>query len=43
MMEVLIMATMAIIVQYKNVSDSYVLHLKFTQWYMSNIFQFFKT
>jgi len=43
MIEVLIMATMAIIVQYKNVSDSYVVHLKFAQWYMSNVFQFFKT
>ena len=36
---VLITATMAITLQYINVSNQHVVHLKFTQCYMANIFQ----
>ena len=37
------LATMTIILQYTNVSNQHVVHLKFIQCDMSNIFQFLKT
>ena len=39
MIEVLIITTMAIILQYINVSNQHVVHLKLSPCYMSNIFQ----
>lgn len=33
------MATMATVLQYINTSNKHVAHLKFTQWYKSNIVQ----
>ena len=39
MIEVLTVAIVAIIPQYIKVSNEHVVHLRFTQYYMSNIFQ----
>ena len=39
MVEVLIIATIAVILQYINVSNQHLVHLKFTQCYMPNTFQ----
>ena len=39
MIEVLTVATEAIILQYIKVSNEHVVHLRFTQYYMSNMFQ----
>ena len=43
MIEVVTLATMTVILSCRNVLNQYVLHLKFTQCCMSNIFQFKKT
>lgn len=38
----LTVATMKIILQYVNVANEHVVHLKYTKYYTSNVFQFFK-
>ena len=42
MIEVLSNATEATTLQHINVSNQHVVHLELTQYYMSDIFQFFK-
>ena len=43
MIEVLTIATMAIILQYKNISNQCIVYFKFIQYHMSNLFHFFKS